>query len=387
MKVGFYIGGVSPHSGGGYTYITELLSALSRARHDCDHELIVCHYAGGEKIAGLYPELASLNLDRSRMKLQSQEDSVLKGEDKDDMYVRNRIHFIVELLPAPWFPRRENIPFATTVWDLQHRCNPWFPEVSHHLEWEDREHAYTSLRKAALIYTGTQQGRMEVASFYQIPVERIRVLPFAAPAFARGAADQPRAPEVLNRFSLPRDYAFYPAQFWPHKNHVLLLEACRIVRQTTGWDLNVVFSGSDQGNLDYVRAYASRLGMESHTRFLGFVDQLELVELYRGAFCLAFPTFFGPDNLPPLEAFAIGCPVLASDIPGAREQLGDAAVYFPPADEKCLADTILSLRNPETRERLIRAGRARAEMNTWDDYVQGILESLDEFAAVRRTWP
>jgi glycosyltransferase involved in cell wall biosynthesis len=387
MKVGFYIGEPSPHWGGAYTYITEVISALSRARHDFSHELIICHHNGGEEIARLYPELASLNLDRERMELQSLGESTLKWDGKDDIYLRNRIHFIVELFPAPWSATSDNISFATTVWDLQHRNNPWFPEVSHHQEWEHRERGYTSLRKAAFIYTGTQQGRMDVASFYQIPAERIRVLPFAAPAFARRAGDQARAPEVLNRFSLPPDYIFYPAQFWPHKNHVLLLEACAILRHTTGWDLNVVFCGSDKGNLDYVRAYASRLGVEGQTRFLGFVDQVELVELYRGAFCLAFPTFFGPDNIPPLEAFSIGCPVLASDVPGAREQLGDAAVYFPPVDEKSLADAILSLRNPETRERLILAGRARADQNTWDDYAQGILESLDKFEAVRRTWP
>ena len=385
MKVGFYIGGPSPHSGGAYTYVTEVLSALSRARHDSDHELIICHASCGEEIARFYPELASLNLDRERMELQSLEESALKGEGKDDIYKRNGIHFMVELVPSTAIS--ENIPFATVVWDLQHRNSPWFPEVSHHQEWEHRESGYTSLRKAALVYTGTQRGKMEVASFYQIPIERIRVLPFAAPAFALRAGDRPRDPEVLNRFSLPPDYVFYPAQFWPHKNHVLLLEACRILRQTAGWDLNVVFCGSDKGNLDYVRAYASRLGVGSQTRFLGFVDQVELVELYRGAFCLAFPTFFGPDNIPPLEALAIGCPVLASDVPGAREHLGEAAIYFSAVDEKSLADAILSLRHPETRERLICAGRARAEMKTWDDYVQGILESLDEFAAVRRTWP
>jgi glycosyltransferase involved in cell wall biosynthesis len=385
MKVGFYIGGPSPHWGGAYTYVIEVVSALNRARHDCDHKLIICHNRYGEEIVRLYPKLASLNVDLERT--EHQEASALKGEGRDDIYMRNRIQFIVELFPAPWSAISASIPFATIVWDLQHRNNPWFPEVSHHQEWERRESGYSSLRKAALIYTGTQQGRMEVASFYQIPTDRIRVLPFATPAFALRASDQPPAPEVLNRFSLPQDYVFYPAQFWPHKNHVLLLEACRILRQTTGWDLNVVFCGSDQGNLDYVRAYASRLGVESQTRFLGFVDQVELVELYRGAFCLAFPTFFGPDNMPPLEALAIGCPVLASDVPGAREQLEDAAVYFPPVDEKSLADAILSLRNPETRERLVRAGRARADRNTWDDYVQGIFASLDEFAAVRRTWP
>jgi glycosyltransferase involved in cell wall biosynthesis len=402
MKVGLYIGGISPTSGGGNTYVTELLAALSRARGDCGHELILCHHRASEHIAQLYPEFRNLNFDDEMIGVLSKWEVflgllpvlaqrsyrfvcrppvTLSWEDR--LYSREGIHFIIRL--SPW-NASTNIPFATAVWDLQHRNSPWFPEVSLLQEWDDRESGYASLRRASFIYTGTHQGRAEISLYYQIPVERIKVLPFAAPAFAVRAAHQSGSSDLVKSLALPADYVFYPAQFWPHKNHVLLLEACKIVREATDWDLTVVFSGADKGNLDYVRDYASRLGLKSRTRFLGFVDQAELVELYRGAFCLAFPTFFGPDNLPPLEAFAIGCPVLASDVPGAREQLGDAAIFFSPADERTLAGAIMSLREPGLRERLVRAGHARAQMNTWDEYAKGIIDSLDEFAAVRRTW-
>jgi glycosyltransferase involved in cell wall biosynthesis len=165
-----------------------------------------------------------------------------------------------------------------------------------------------------------------------------------------------------------------------------VLEACRIIHDLTGWTPDVVFTGSAQNNVAYVREYACRLGLGDRTRFLGFVEQADLVELYRGAFCLAFPSFFGPDNLPPLEAFALGCPVLAADVPGAREQLGKAAIFFPPTDERRLADAILSLRSQDTRQRLVRAGHVRARVRSWDQYARDIIESLDEFAAIRRAW-
>src|SRR5262249_17282302 len=132
---------------------------------------------------------------------------------------------------------------------------------------------------------------------------------------------------------------------------------------------------------------ARRLGLADQVKFLGFVEQNDLIDLYKGAFCLAFPTFCGPDNLPPLEAFALGCPVIASEVPGAREQLGEAAILFPPADERALAKAISNLRDQDTRKRLIKAGHARAQITDWDHYVRSLFESWDEFAGIRRAWP
>ena len=279
-----------------------------------------------------------------------------------------------------------NIPFAVMVWDLQHRNNPWFPEVSELYEWDNRERRGKILQRASLIYTGTQQGREEIVSYYQVPPERIKVLPFATPVFALEAAKRHVRAEIFRKLGLSSEYILYPAQFWPHKNHVLVLEACKILRDSGGWSPAVVFVGSDRGNLNYVREYAQRLGLEDQIKFLGFVEQNDLIDLYKGAFCLAFPTFCGPDNLPPLEAFALGCPVIASEVPGAREQLGEAAILIPPTNERSLVDAMLSLRDQKTRRRLVKAGRARAVATNWDDYVRGLFESWDEFAGIRRAW-
>jgi len=242
------------------------------------------------------------------------------------------------------------------------------------------------LRRAAMIYTGTHQGLLQITSYYQVPADRIKVLPFGTPEFALAASEKLSNPELIQKYHLSTEYIFYPAQFWPHKNHILVLEACRIIGEMTAWTPDVVFVGADKGNLSYVQEYARRLGLAGRVRFLGFVDQHDLVQLYRGAFCLAYPSFLGPDNLPPLEALAIGCPVVAADVPGAREQLGEAAIFFPPAQESKLAEAILSLRNHENRDRLVLAGRARAKLYGWDKYARGIIESLDEFAAIRRAW-
>jgi glycosyltransferase involved in cell wall biosynthesis len=107
---------------------------------------------------------------------------------------------------------------------------------------------------------------------------------------------------------------------------------------------------------------------------------------------LIFPTFFGPDNIPPLEAFVLGCPVIASRLSGSEEHLGDAAQLFDPAKPQEIADAIAAVCGPgyrtaRLRNRLIKKGFKLALRRSSLDYVRNVCEILDEFEPVRRCWP
>ncbi len=133
--------------------------------------------------------------------------------------------------------------------------------------------------------------------------------------------------------------------------------------------------------------FAAQLQPSIDVAFLGFVPLEDLVALYRGAFALTYMTFFGPENLPPLEAFALGCPVIASDVPGAREQLGNAALFVDPRDPSEIAAAVKTLSDNESMRRtLVEQGRARAEKWTAKEFVRGVFAALDEFEPVRRCW-
>lgn len=70
-------------------------------------------------------------------------------------------------------------PYMTTVWDLEHRRQPYFPEVSKHGEWERRESGYSKvLVKATYVLTGTQVGKEQIEKFYGVNSERIIIAPF-----------------------------------------------------------------------------------------------------------------------------------------------------------------------------------------------------------------
>jgi glycosyltransferase involved in cell wall biosynthesis len=111
------------------------------------------------------------------------------------------------------------------------------------------------------------------------------------------------------------------------------------------------------------------------------------MQLYRGCVALTYVSFCGPENLPPLEAFAIGCPVIAADIGGAAEQLGEAAILVNPEDPAEIAKAIKRMmEDPAARQWLIEMGHARAARFTSTDFVRGMLSIFDRFESVRRSW-
>lgn len=274
-------------------------------------------------------------------------------------------------------------PFAMTVWDLQHRLQPFFPEVSRGGTWEARERYYAAcLRRAALVITGTQVGRDELTRFYQLSKERIVVLPHPAPAWPE--SERPDQ-EVLSTHAIEPGYLFYPAQFWPHKNHVGLLEALARL----GTDAPVlVLTGSDHGgNRRHVEAAIRQRGLDTKVRVLGFVPRVDLPALYRNALALTYVSYFGPENLPPLEAFSQRCPVIAARVPGSVDQLGEAALLVDPNDPDEIAGAVRAVTNEGTREELVTRGEQRAAQRTSEGFVEGALAAIHRFEPIRRNWP
>ena len=91
------------------------------------------------------------------------------------------------------------------------------------------------------------------------------------------------------------------------------------------------------------------------------------------------PTFFGPTNIPVLEAWAFGCPVLTSDIRGIREQVGDAAVLVNPRSVEAIADGIYRIWMDQNLGRMLgERGRQRLATYGPDDYRRRLIEILEE---------
>jgi len=114
--------------------------------------------------------------------------------------------------------------------------------------------------------------------------------------------------------------------------------------------------------------------------FRGQVECLDdLAQAYREAACLLFPSFYEASPMPPAEAFALGCPVIASSIPALQERCGEAALYCQPDDIPNMLDCIGRVtRNPALAAALAEKGYVRARQLSWRDQANTVISALAE---------
>ena len=235
--------------------------------------------------------------------------------------------------------------YVFTVLDLAHLEYPQFPEVSLHGEFERRERLFRhALPKAVAVLADSEAGRRLVATHYAVPMARTFAAPFLMGSSVRDfVADPAIAAAVRSRYGLADSYIFYPAQFWAHKNHRYIIAALAIMKKKLGWAPQAVFCGSDKGALESVLGHAQHAGMAEHVKYCGFVPAEDIPYLYVGALALVMPTYFGPTNIPPLEALSLGTAVCYSDLPAFREHLGDAVTYIDLERPESLAAALQNL--------------------------------------------
>lgn len=282
--------------------------------------------------------------------------------------------------------------YIVTLWDLDHRDYLEFPEkyVDRLFERVETTYGITLIRALAVIANSSWEAR-RIAALYHVDPHRIVVLPFLPSLAVRRHAAGVKlvtADMVRRKYDLPERYLFYPAYFSYHKNHLYILEALIDLERRHGIVLNAVFcGGGDPGDQTIVERQTKALGLTARVHFLGRVADEDVPPLYEGALCLVMPTYCGPTNLPPLEAVTLGCPVIYSDLPGCREQMGDAALYCDLANPSSLADLLATLiQDPTQADRLRKAGGALAGEIAQIDYGKLLSPVFEKYAYIRRRW-
>jgi glycosyltransferase involved in cell wall biosynthesis len=189
----------------------------------------------------------------------------------------------------------------------------------------------------------------------------------------------------LEKFNLAKDnFFFYPAQFWAHKNHYNLLRAFQKLKNIAP-SFKLVFTGSDKGNLKYIKELITEFDLDDDVKITGFVSENQLKALYENAAALVMPTFLGPTNMPLLEAYSLGCKVICSDFKGHREQLGEDALYFQPNDYNDILGKMCEIVEKDTSSLKI-GDSARSNYFTLENALFQINKNLLEISNIKMCW-
>jgi glycosyltransferase involved in cell wall biosynthesis len=288
----------------------------------------------------------------------------------------------VVLFPYQSFTRLP-MPTVFNPHDLQHRHLPEFFAPG---ELARRESLFgDAFRLASATVVGTQWVKDDILREYGLPADKVMVTSIGSPTEGVAAASASEVDSVLARRRLEPGFALYPAQTWPHKNHLRLIDALHLAASKYGCQIPLVGTGHQTEHLAAIQGRIETLGLQRQVRFLGRVSSDELAALYRAARCVLFPSLFEGGGFPVLEGFSASIPVACSAVTALPEVAGDAALLFDPLNVDSIAEAATKVyQDEETRRTLVDRGRHRIAQFSWRKTAQVYLDLFRQLALERR---
>lgn len=287
----------------------------------------------------------------------------------------------LDLIISPvisFFPIFADFPYIVTIHDLIHMHHPEFLPAK---EIYIRKITYKIIAKnAVLVVCESNAVKQDINKYLDIPNERIRIIP--SPPQRNNillSPDPQKEKKIREQYNLPSKFLFYPAQFWPHKNHKNLVKAIHFIKQVYNEDVRLILVGSKKDSFQNIMDEIKSLKLEDKIQYLGYVPDEDMPYLYKLATALVMPTFFESLSIPIWEAFYFGLPVASSNVCALPEQVMDAGLIFDPNNIKDISEKIyLIWTNKNKREELTQKGHKRIQEMTLENYSKQWAEIIDE---------
>jgi glycosyltransferase involved in cell wall biosynthesis len=383
VRIGIFLSSRNPKEGGGYTITYDIFKSLFKNIKDKDKNQ--------------YIFIILNDFDNSLKKIIIKNNFKYK-EFKENKFIIKIKNFLFSKFPTlleiyrkfdldkfqrlenelnigvVWFISAEYFypifkKYISTVWDLQHRTHPQFPEVGGIFVRYYRDAVISSfLKNSYKIITGTNYLKNKITEFYNIKKKKVVLAPHPTPTIYL---------QNIKLYKTKKKYFFYPANFWHHKNHLNLIKGFDEFNLKNNYKYKLILVGSIKNKkyFDKILKLKNSLNSNQNIKILNFVSVKKMVNLYDNCLALIYASYCGPENLPPLEAFARNKPVICSDYDGAREQLKKLPIFFNPNNPRVIANAI----NFFLKNRMTVNYRKFALSRSVDKYFTSVLHELKSF--------
>lgn len=221
------------------------------------------------------------------------------------------------------------------------------------------------LSRIKTLLTVSNFSKGEISQFYDFPEKKILVVHNAV-----SDAFQPGPP-----LKDPKEYLLAVSSPSAHKNFNRMIQAFLMLRGHDELQLHIVGAASEIFADESLQRLASR---DPRIRFLGRLSDEELIAQYQGATAFVFPSLYEGFGIPPLEAQACGCPVLAANAASIPEVLQASALYFDPLDVAHIASAMERiLSDLPLRQSLRRRGLNNVTRFSWEESARRISQRVD----------
>ena len=272
------------------------------------------------------------------------------------------------------------VPVVVSVHDVSFIEHPEFFSRFRALQlrWTVRRTVASAVR----VLTGSEFARDSILRAYNLKEDKVIAVPNAASPSFRPLHIDNAVDAVRTRFGVPAPFILTVGDLQPRKNHVGLIRAfARLAKAHPELRHRLVLAGKETWFAPRVREAAKQSGVADRIRFLGFVTDDDLLQLYNSCDLFVFPSFYEGFGLPLLEAMACGRAVACSNTSAMPEVADGAAILFDPHSTDGIARAMADLlRDPELRVRMERLGQQRSAHFSWNKTAHRTLEVYHEVA-------
>lgn len=363
--------------GGSETYLRDILRHAVPRSPDLEWVL----FTNDENHALFQNELGGfpgLRLHPLRFRARSRAARILREQTQLPLAARG---WRLDVLWSPGYTAPRYAPCAqvTSVLDMQYQE---FPEDLSPLALRaTRWLVPMAVRVSRKVITLSEFSRTQIVKYVETPPNAIQVIYPAVDAVFGHAMPETERGRRLASLMPPGPYILCVANTYPHKNVHVLVEAFR--RLSVSTDHRLVLVGGEGRGEALVQARLHELDAPHRVTRLSRLARADLVALYQGAACFAFPSLYEGFGLPVLEGMAAGVPVVAAPC-GAVAEIGGSTITYadgrPEPFAMALRD-VLRLDDAERRKRVI-AAQQRAAFFTWERAADETVACLRQASAV-----
>lgn len=336
MRIGFDAHALGRHQTGNETYVLGILHGLERI----NFPVSAYGYTAPPTTTHVWRRLRR----KSRWLRLGLEIPLSAAHERIDLY-----HGVWAL--PPFLPCRT----VVTVHDLTFLVHPdWLPRGQAEIL---RRSVGRAMRQAARVVAISERTKCDIVERYGIPEEKIAVT-YLAPR-PRPAAPAHSKPDGA------QEYFLYVGNIVPRKNVAVLIRALGLLRDR-GSAIPLVLAGQPGPGYRELLALVHQLNLDHLVGCTGYISDERLATLYAGCTAVVHPSLYEGFGLTPVEAMALGRPVLAAAAGALPEVVGEGGLLLPPNDAEAWAYAMEWVQQPTLNRDLSVRGLRRAKQFSWE---------------------
>jgi glycosyltransferase involved in cell wall biosynthesis len=285
--------------------------------------------------------------------------------------------------PTHYAPRFSPVPTVVSVMDLSYIH---FPNLFNKSDlYQLKNWTKYSVKNANKVITISKSSKNDIIEEYHVRGDKVAVV---YPGIKAKVTLEPHVfpmSELSTKYQISDNFILYVGTLQPRKNIARLIEAFSLLlknEELSKSNLQLVIVGKKGWLYEEILEAPKKYNVVDRVKFLDFVPDDELKELYHKAQVFVLPSLYEGFGLPVLEAMQHDCPVITSNISSMPEAGGDAALYVDPKNTADIAEKIKKVITHEPlRKEMIAKGKKQVEKFSWKKSAEETLAILEQVAS------